>query len=51
MIDKTQRIIIEAIKRQPYLTIELPSGDRLTITGKQVARDIALSIQQHFNRL
>ena len=51
MIDKTQRIVIEAIKRQPYLTIELPTGERLKVTGKQVAHDIALSIQQHFNKM
>lgn len=49
MLDKTQRIIVEAIKRQKYLIIELPSGDRVKVLGKKVAHDIALSIQEYFN--
>lgn len=49
MLDKSQRIIVEAIKRQRFLVVELPTGDRVKVVGKKVAHDIALSIQDHFN--
>lgn len=49
MLDKSLRIVVEAIKKQPYITIELPSGDRVKVLGKKVAHDIALSVQDYFN--
>lgn len=49
MLDRTQRIIVEAIKSQKYLIVELPTGDRVKVAGKKVAHDIALSIQDYFN--
>lgn len=51
MLEKSLRIVVEAIKRQPYITIELPTGDRIKVTGKKVAHDVALAVQDHFKQL
>lgn len=50
MLDKSQRTIVEAIKQQRALVIEFPTGQRVKVLGKKVVHDIALSVQDYYNR-
>ena len=56
MLTRNERIIVEAIRNAPSVTIVIPgdgmTGDtRIKIANKKVSHDVALAVQSHFVNL
>ena len=54
MLTKNERIIVEAIRNAPSVTIVIPGYDgitgetRIKVNSKKVSHDVALAVQTHF---
>lgn len=55
MISRTERILVEAIRRSPMVTIVIPGDDgcgdtRIKVANRLFSHDVAIALQSYFNR-
>ena len=54
MLTRNDRILVEAIRNAPSVTIVIPGYDgitgetRIKVSSKKVSHDVALAVQSHF---
>lgn len=49
MLDRSERIVVEAVRRSDYIVIELPDGTRIKIGGVG-PNEVGVALQFSFNR-